>query len=212
MSKPLRQYKFINEGKQPSQPTDELAKLAQCLTDTVNLFRKQAGHTAGHTNYYREQYALEVKRVLDHVLTTGEPMFVSMEHLRISTFKNKWYQALNYLLHQMDPKSYYRSGMERLTVRFQKSRGLSVRPVAVAGCLKDFTTEDWIVKLTEFLATSSPNDKFERRGIPLTQENIDWVLEQLSPIREQFLYQVDATGILIIHYASEHDGNLRTKA
>lgn len=91
---------------------DEKARklLAATLFGDKTASKLKAIQSKMRQPYYKEAYALEIKKAVDYILETKKDIvfrYSDFAHMQPNTLKNRIYQSLGYLLDLMDPTGTY---------------------------------------------------------------------------------------------------------
>lgn len=170
------------------QTIKELLATAKAATDSILRSNDRGGV---RKPYYTAKWAGYVANILTHVYTTGEPQLIPEGENTKATIRNQWYQAKEYLLQHMDPEGKYREMDESISSDYANKRGMIISPKRRTGISRTVPIVPWRPKLEEFIETAVENQKFERIGIGLTEEDAKYVNELLLPLQDMFVFHAD---------------------
>lgn len=178
---------------------DQMKAMVETITKTADMLAKSQHRGTSYLPYYKEEFALEVAKVVRAVITTGKPHLIPKRDQSFSTVKNRFYQAKKYLEDHLDPDdTFKRIFTTALDITAPSERGILIRPKKERGSLKGYAVVDWRPELADFIAESKPREKFERIGIPITAEDVAWIAEQLKGIEQFFLTEINETAIILV--------------
>jgi len=178
---------------------DNLAFL-KSLTATLETVAKSLGKSkqigTSRKPYYDELYGGYVRELIDKVVSSGQPHIIPVGDHTFYTIRAQWYQGLEYLVDHLDPT--YRNKCGCLKVEGNHKRGLTISPKPEKGILAAYAIVPWKKPLLDFIDEAQHRDKFERIGLPLTEDDINWVIAQLNPVKDLFIYNIDERQIQIV--------------
>lgn len=149
--------------------------------------------------YYNERSAQEVKRILDELHITMQPLKIRTEGISIATVRLRYYQGLKYLKDNMDSDNRYKE-LSKCTrcVTYLDYIELHIKKKAQTIISK---VSDWKQKFTEWIETEHTiGDKFYPVGVSLSDDEVSWCLDQIEPLKELFLFKITNNEIMIIRY------------
>ena len=160
------------------------------LREAMELARKAAATVSrGNRPYYCEKYAEVVKETIDRVLSTGEVLIFPAVGVSPTTVKLQWYQGKEYLVNVLDES--YKEKAEKIMACLDKKRGLIVAVKPKRGLVEPRADKPWRVDLLKFIENSTAGDIRRWQGLALADDDIDFLHEQLNPLKDIFAYDYD---------------------
>ena len=179
--------------------TDQMKAMVDSIQRAANTIAKSPHKGGSYLPYYREDYAMELTKIIKAVITTGKPHLIPKRDQSFTTIKNKFYQAKKYLEEHLDADNTYKHIFATaLDISSPQDRGILIRPKKERGVLKAYAVVDWRPELADFIANANPREKFERIGIPITAEDVAWIEDQLKGIEQFFLTEINETAIILV--------------
>ena len=168
----------------PPPPDSELARilaedaaasreLSKLIAEQNKLLGKSSVRGSSNRPYYRENYAIEFKTVIDNLVSTRATQVISADpDQRFDTHRNRISQATAYLRDNLDPEKYYSLLLSHIAITHDHRKCVTYlrfksRPLIATTC------PEFFADLTDFVRLAKPNEIFERTGLDLddaTQE------------------------------------------
>jgi len=160
--------------------------------------------------YYNKEQAIWVKEILDTLHKDRQPIKLSAQGMSINTLRLKYYQGLKYLKEVIDPEGRYKllsQATRCVTYCDYVELHVKIKAKAFVSVVTDWKTPllQWLEKPDLKLG-----EKFSPVGVVLSDDEVNWVITQVEPLKEIFLYRVTNTEILIVRYNTPTNDNTRT--
>lgn len=181
----------------------ELAAALSALNGLVTNLKKSTHSGNSVYSYYTEECAVEVKTVIEKLVSSGRPILLPLGDYSLSSVYNRWNQGKRYLKEHMDPDGKYAAILENIRATRAKSKGVILHLVAAQGAFAaalELQQEDWRPGFRRFIDESEHGDVFERQGIALTAEDIEFCNQALQGVEHMFVYEINQRGIRIMRY------------
>lgn len=169
--------------------------------------------------YYKEPYALQLKKILDDMMATGKEFcfgydwFEKTFGLGRDTLYLRVYQSKRYLLEKLDPDNIYKRFCEdKIEISRERGKGVTLRfRQAYQQGGPDFTPVEvmpeseeprWKQKMNAWLE-SDDTAPFSQTNIILSPEEIAAIEIQLSSLGDRIMSSITAHSIKLIKRNSE---------
>ena len=164
--------------------------------------------------YYREPYALELKKILDDMMLINKEFSFSYKWfeetfgLGKDTLYARVYQSMRYLTEKLDPDGKYKKFLdERIAVRRERGRGVVLRfqqayqtggpAFEPAEVISESEEPKWKQRMTAWLE-SEDDAPFIQPNLLLSPEEITSIEIQLAALGDSVMYSITAHSIKIM--------------
>lgn len=151
--------------------------------------------------YYTPEYGTKAKELIDKLLKDRIPIKITRQgDGSINTIRQKFYQGAQYLREVID-KEYVKILQDIKCQTFDDYMEIHIKrkQSSTTG-----VSTPWREELINFLETEQQiGAKFHKANILLSEDEVTWIIQQLTPLNELFIFQVDTNEILIIRYEEE---------
>lgn len=149
--------------------------------------------------YFNPSMGESVMLAVDEVLRTGQPMIWPCNEITLNTQYLKFRQGAQWVRERLaDPAAIAK--LDAVEVQRLPKIGLRIAPREKRNSIKLYYESNWKSELSDFLIDSVPPQKFERVGVPISDDDIIWIYEQLAPIKHLFVTDISTKKILLIRY------------
>lgn len=198
----------VSEDILPPALNPESVSALDVITKAYQL-QLRANGRAGNRAYYKPEYGQLYLDTLNRLRDKRIPQRWPLGGAKYNTLRLKVSQARQYALEQMDPTGVY-TELDRYVKVSHHERGSA--PGVVFSLCSDVTKNakfaivdmgDWRRELLEWLPVASDADpKFQRTGMMLTEDDVNFIKSLTNPLREVLLVHIQTTDFTII-YAPE---------
>lgn len=175
----------------------EMAKTYAEKNDPVKAKLDKKEARTFHGPYYNKEHALEVKDYLNVLHTNRRSLKIVSSGLSINTLRLKFYQGKKYLLDNLDPEGKYKNLINR-TKCITMADYLELHIKQDTKVLYAETIE-WKPAFLDFIENAQLGTKFPcPDNIMLSNEEVQWIKDQLDPLSDLFIYDVKPNKFLVI--------------
>ena len=196
MSQETEQHDKEMESKLRSIFTNK--ELQAKIVDTVIHDRPLGWSRRSSSPYYKEEYALQFKKVLDAIASTGKPFCYRYEWFRENfqigkdTLYLRIYQGKRFLLERMDPDHYYEKLLDKIDITRERGVGVLVKLKIEATpggpvfepeeVMPESEGPKWRKRMQEWLEDSDSTTSFKQEGLILSPAEIEALRTQLGAL------------------------------
>lgn len=168
--------------------------------------RRKNWSRLSRSSYYNKRYALELKALVDDMLSRGvdkEFRFEDYQELKPTTIYLRVNHSKLYLLDELDPQEYYKEQFQRIHISKEKT---GIRLTLLKEHLAELKAVDisldekqsnWQSKIDEYLEVAKPGHKpLHLKGLSLTAEEVDILKQSFLPL-EHVGAIITATEIMV---------------
>ncbi len=150
--------------------------------------------------YYKERYAVAVRKLLDTLFENKEFLRVPAVGLTVETLRQQYFQGSQFLVDYMDPDGRYGVMKSEVRCRAYKRDGfieLNRRITIEDQVPTTDTVRPWRDELLEFLEIAEPGSKYQK-PVKMSDADQSWARSQLEPFGAEFIWQVTNREIIVI--------------
>lgn len=191
--------KSTEQADVPQLPPEQIERLCELLRK--NPKKPKAWSKASTAPYYRAEYGLQMKCVLDEIIKTSKPFIwryndPRWSNLKPDTLYKKINQSLIYVKDCLDPDYKYAAIIEACLIHKKKGVGIIMEvrqdilyqqqvdnPEAFMPNILVNDNSDWRDRLTDFLERGQPSIPFEVTGLALSEEEQEQIKIELCEVQ-----------------------------
>lgn len=184
-----------------------LDKILKTLARTAEISQQAQQRLRSNQPYYNENAADECLHIIDTVLANGCPMLWPAQGISENTLYLKWRQGCQWI-RQFKPELVEK--LELIHASRIPKHGMRFSPIENPTKVGLFIEQDWRPDLLRFIDEAEHRDKFERVGIPLSNEDLRWLAAQLENVGHLFMTDISPKKgkILLIRYDPARDSQI----
>lgn len=178
----------------------------------INKSLPKGFNTSAVTSYYKEKYALEAKKEIDHILADKEiARKIYPKHCKLITAYQRIVQGQMYLVDHLDPEGIYKAAKPHIEIRrlndlnymlilWKETPQIESESILLEDLGEELSKiPKWKEDLEDFIQTSSDGDVFLRRNVHITEEDEREVRGSIMNLAQFHIKSLSKTRVEIRH-------------
>lgn len=164
----------------------------------------QQSHKRATYFYYKEEFAVAAKNLLDKLHSSGNTIRVPLNGCSVATIRLQYYQGAKYLIDNLDKEKKYKTLYANTVCRaYEDYLELHVKRSFKTSLEAAVEIIPWREEFEHFLDEAQKDQKFYKAGLSLSDADLLWIESQLSTMTKEdgspaFYGEIQKDHILLI--------------